>query len=87
MKAFKAGITKERVAALKKVFAEVGTKAGDAAGREHGKAEGARAGDEEGRKFGYEEGAKAGAAAARKVFNLRKEFRIGHELICRRRPP
>ena len=72
MKAFKVGITKERVAALKKVFVEVGTKAGDAAGREHGKAEGARAGDEEGRKFGYEEGAKAGAAAARKVFNLRQ---------------
>ena len=84
MKAFKVGITKERVAALKKVFAEVGTKAGDAEGKEKGKIEGARAGDEEGRKFGYEEGAKAGAAAARKVFNgqkISRETKIVTELV------
>jgi len=59
---------------LKKLFAEVGAKAGTEKGTVVGKAEGARAGDEEARKFAYEEGARAGAEAARK--KIQKEAKV-----------
>merc|ERR1711936_698159 len=67
LKYFKIGISKDRVLALKKVFAEVGTTAGVSASKECSRINGAKRGEEEGSKFGLEQGRKAGAAAARKL--------------------
>ena len=67
LKHFKIGISKDRVLALKKLFAEVGTAAGISAAKEFSRINGAKRGEEEGSKFGLEHGRKAGAAAARKL--------------------
>merc|ERR1711970_939122 len=67
LKHFKIGISKDRVLALKKVFAEVGAAAGISASKEASRISGAKCGEEEGSKFGLEHGRKAGAAAARKL--------------------
>merc|ERR1711970_1455493 len=67
LKHFKIGISKDRVLALKKVFAEVGAAAGITASKEASRISGAKRGEEEGSKFGLEHGRKAGAAAARKL--------------------
>jgi len=67
LKHFKIGISKDRVLALKKIFAEVGASAGIIAAKESSRLQGAKRGEEEGSKFGLEHGRKAGAAAARKL--------------------
>merc|ERR1719147_572449 len=67
LKHFKIGISKDRVLALKKVFAEIGAAAGVSASKEVSRISGAKRGEEEGPKFGLEHGRKAGAAAARKL--------------------
>lgn len=67
MKHFKIGITKERVAALKRLFAEVGTTAGSEAANKVVKLAAAKRGEEEGSKYAHEQGRKAGIAAARKL--------------------
>merc|ERR1712200_404159 len=67
LKHFKIGITKDRVAALKRLFAEVGTTAGKEASLKVVRQAAAKRGEEDGSKFAYEHGRKAGAAAARKL--------------------
>ena len=67
LKLFTIGITKERVAVLKKTFQEIGTAAGVAVGKSVAKAAAGKKGEEEGSKFGLEHGRKAGATAARKL--------------------
>merc|ERR1719147_364674 len=67
LKHFKIGISKDRVLALKKFFAEIGAAAGVSASKEFARISGAKRGEEEGSKFGLEHGRKAGAAAARKL--------------------
>ncbi len=68
MKAFKIGISKERVAALKRLFAEVGEAAGRHVGKTEAKMKAVAAAEEEAAKFAMEEGKKAGAGIARKIF-------------------
>jgi hypothetical protein len=67
LKHFKIGITKERVAALKRVFAEIGAAAGLVAAKASVGVAAAKRGEEEGSKFAMEHGRKAGEAAARKL--------------------
>ena len=67
LKHFKIGISKDRVMALKKIFAEVGAAAGSVAASQHVVVVSAKRGEEEGAKFGLEQGRKAGEAAARKL--------------------
>jgi len=67
LKLFTIGITKERVAVLKKIFQEVGTAAGIQVGKTTAKIAAGKKGEEEGSKFGLDQGRKAGAAAARKL--------------------
>jgi len=67
LRVFTIGITKERVAALRKTFAEVGAAAGMLVGKGIAKLAAAKKGEEEGSKFGLEQGRKAGIAAARKL--------------------
>ena len=66
-KAFKIGISKERVLALKRVFAEVGEAAGRRIGATEAKIKAVAAAEEEAAKFAMEEGTKAGAGVARKM--------------------
>ena len=67
LKAFKIGISKEKVAALKRLFAEVGEAAGKLVATTEAKVKAVEAAEEEARKFALEEGAKAGAGVARKI--------------------
>jgi len=67
LKHFKIGISKDRVLALNKVFAEIGSAAGTKEAKEVARLSGAKSGEEEGSKFGIEHGRKAGGAAARKL--------------------
>jgi len=67
LKMFTIGITKERVAVLKKTFQEVGTAAGILVGKTVAKTAAAKKGEEEGSKFGLEQGRKAGVTAAKKL--------------------
>merc|ERR1719422_2113681 len=75
MKHFKIGISKDKVMALKKIFAEVGTWAGKTAVViEQVRADAAKRGEEEGSKFGLEQGRKAGEAAARKLKDVENKL-------------
>merc|ERR1711962_3526 len=67
LKHFKIGITKDRVAALKRIFAEVGHTAGISVAKKVVVEVSAKRGYEEGSKFALEHGSKAGKAAARKL--------------------
>merc|ERR1719158_1378857 len=74
LKHFKIGISKDRVMALKKIFAEAGAAAGSAAAAEHVRVVAAKTGEEEGSKFGLEQGRKAGEAAARKLKDVENKL-------------
>jgi len=74
MKHFKIGISKDKVMALKKTFAEIGTAAGLAAAFSHVRVFAAKRGEEEGSKFGLEHGRKAGEAAARKLKDVENKL-------------
>jgi len=67
LKLFTIGITKERVAVLKKIFQEVGTAAGIQIGKTTARLAAGKKGEEEGSKFGLDQGRKAGIAAAKKL--------------------
>ena len=67
LKAFKIGISKERVMALKRLFAEVGEAAGRKIGKTEARTRSIAAAEEEAAKFALEEGKKAGTGVARKM--------------------